>query len=473
MCDDFYFRAFDSNVNGLASALIVQLRAPAALIVKLAYFLGAQVPFPGSLWGSLATAGLVTFGLALRHLWIPGAPSVYGVALALIFALFPYHNNLILFQITTPFVAVFMLLGALSILYCDRGGWKTAASVLGLACAMSYQAFFSFFMIAVVILFVITVIRRCFQTKLPETWPELLKVTGVRLGCVLGAALLSVVIGKVSMHFLGGAEEVSRTSLASLQEGATKLQLLIGHLIRFPFRRETNIPHAVKGIQLLLMMTAILGFIATARRSHRSRRLLVLSGIFLITTLLFCAAITIFPMLMLAHTNLDPRALAGISVFWAGGFAIAVTSTGRKGRLVALGLGWLLVASYAIITNSISTDFTQLNQRDLLAANRMIERLSQLPGYSDLRTVVVTGNRPGFNMNKLTSSDYFSSSLTVPWSATAVLSSVSDGDFPLPSPAEVTRAREVATGKPAWPEPGSVFIDGDLGIVVMGRSTGT
>jgi hypothetical protein len=473
ICDDFYFRAFDNQANGLAAAHIAQLRAPAALVVKLVYLLGAHVPFLGSLWASLASAGLVVFGLALRHLWIPGAPSIHGIALTLIFSLFPYHNNLLLFQINAPFIAVFMLLGGLGIVFCDRGGWRTVASVLAMAFALSYQAFFSFFVIAVAILFAITVVRLAFVDKLPVTaWSERLKPVGMRLGCVFAAVALSILIGKAALLLMGGGEAASRTTFASLQDAPTKLQILFGHLIRFPFRRETNIPHGVKGIQLLLLLTAFLGFVRTTQRSRSPQRRTILSLILLIAILAFCATITIFPMLMLSHTNLDPRALGGISVFWAGVFALALTSTGPKNRLLALALGWLLVASYAFITNSISVDFTLLNQRDLLAANRMVERLSQLPGYPGLRTVVVTGSRPGFNMEKLTSIDYFSSSLTIPWSATAVLSSVSEAGFPLPSATDERLAKERAAGKPAWPAPGSVFIDGDVGIVVLGESAG-
>jgi hypothetical protein len=473
MGDDFYFWAFDSDATSLASSFIAQLRAPAAVLVRLFTWLGAQVPFAGSLWAASASAGLVSFGLALRSTWIPGSASIYGVTLALMFALFPYHNNLILFTIVTPFIGVFLLCGALAMVFCDQGGWKTLASIVAFAIAVSYQAFFSYFLIAFGFMLAIMVCRLMFIQQVPvRAWLDYLKPLGVRLLCFFAGVALSVLVGKLMIVLVGSGEAASRTSFASLQELPEKIQILKGHLLRFTLRRETNVPRGVKIVQLLLLGSVMVGIGKVVARSCTRNRKLIVYPLILAAVLAVCACLPMFPMIMLSHTSLNPRVLAGIAVFWAGVFSLASLTSSLRLRALSLILAMVVVASYAFITNAISVDFSILNMRDRLAANRMVERLSLLPGYDKVRTYVVTGSRPGFNMQNLTSVDYFSSSLNIPWSAPSVIGDMSGRTYRLPSPQEVTRASERANEMPLWPAAGSVAIDGEIGIVALGNDVG-
>jgi uncharacterized membrane protein YedE/YeeE len=319
----------------------------------------------------------------------------------------------------------------------------------------------------------IMVCRLMFIQQVPvRAWLDYLKPLGVRLLCFFAGVALSVLVGKLMIVLVGSGEAASRTSFASLQELPEKIQILKGHLLRFTLRRETNVPRGVKIVQLLLLGSVMVGIGKVVARSCTRNRKLIVYPLILAAVLAVCACLPMFPMIMLSHTSLNPRVLAGIAVFWAGVFSLASLTSSLRLRALSLILAMVVVASYAFITNAISVDFSILNMRDRLAANRMVERLSLLPGYDKVRTYVVTGSRPGFNMQNLTSVDYFSSSLNIPWSAPSVIGDMSGRTYRLPSPQEVTRASERANEMPLWPAAGSVAIDGEIGIVALGNDVG-
>ncbi len=161
----------------------------------------------------------------------------------------------------------------------------------------------------------------------------------------------------------------------------------------------------------------------------------------------------------------------GASVFWSGIFCMpyALRLSSRIWTRIGLVLGVILALSYSIITNSVSSDIVRLNQRELLVASRMVERLSLLPGFDRLRTVALVGWKPGSSTD-FRGSDQIWSSLYSPM-ATGVLREASGEDFANPSPSDRETAQMASRGMPIWPESGSVKIVDDIGIVVVGPST--
>jgi hypothetical protein len=175
--------------------------------------------------------------------------------------------------------------------------------------------------------------------------------------------------------------------------------------------------------------------------------------------------------LPLKEPPLNPRTLSALGVYWAGVFALAVSTTTSRLQSAAIWLGVFVAFCYAINSNRQALDFARINERDRFVASRMVERLSLLEGFSKLRTVVLTNTHHRFNLDRISteSSGFNNSSLYRNWSSLAVLREVSGTPFTPPTEDDRKLAENLAQVKPEWPAPGSVFIERDVGVVVLPR----
>jgi hypothetical protein len=138
----------------------------------------------------------------------------------------------------------------------------------------------------------------------------------------------------------------------------------------------------------------------------------------------------------------------------------------RRLKILAIGVACLLAFSYAIITNKLSVDLARLSNRDFLNASRMVDRLNQVNGAQQLRTVVFVGG--GFAPTiGLQGQEYFQSGFQVPWAQLPLLQEASGQSFTPPTEADRAKAGIVAANRPAWPTPGSIAVDGDVGVIVL------
>lgn len=461
-CDDFLSIADPTGV-GYAISQTSQLRFFAAFITRLVGWLGAGFPPLGVFWNVSHTASMVVFALALRRLWIPGSPSIYGVLIGLLFTLFPYHINLLAFQLQHPSMTMSYLTGAFALANCNRSGWWKWASVLALAASLSYQTMMAYFVAAALVLALILGYRHIQSggaARLKESFKpltNLVQVIALGLVAYFGLSLLSL-----KLFAIAGSD---RTKFAGFDAGHEKVQLIINHLKRTAFGQEPSVVRSPKLLQSSLWVVVISGLSIDLLRRSRGR---LLAAVFVVVSILISIAIVasaFLPTILMDHTSENPRNLLATVLFAAGLVALASQLASRPIKIVAIALAGLLALSYALITNTLSVDLARLTTRDFLQASRMVERLDQLSGANRLRTVVFIGNQ---NPNQnLRGQEYYQSGFDVSWAQLPLLREASGQEFADPSSSDQQKARRLSAGLPSWPAAGSIAVEGDMGVIVL------
>jgi hypothetical protein len=461
-CDDLLSIA-DPTGTGYAVSQISQLRFFAAFMTRLVGWLGGGFPPLGVFWNVLHTASMVVFALALRRLWIPGSPSIYGILIGLLFALFPYHINLLAFQLQHPSMTMSYLTGAFALANSNRRGWWKWASVLALAASLSYQTMIAYFVAAALVLALILTYRH-FQsagtTSLTESFAPLgnyLQVIAFGLLAYFGLALLSLKLFAI--------EGSNRTEFAGLDAAQEKVRLIWNHLKRTAFGKEPSMVRSPKLLQSSLWAVVISGLsLNLLRRSKERSVAIVFIGLSILVSIAIVTS-AFLPTILMDHTSENPRNLLATVLFAAGLVALASLLANRPMKIVAIALAGLLALSYALITNTLSIDLARLTTRDFLQASRMVERLDQLSSANKLRTVVFIGNSsPSSN---LSGKEYYQSGFTVPWAQLPLLQEASGRVFANPSSSDQEKAKRLSAKLPPWPAPGSIAVEGDVAVIVL------
>jgi hypothetical protein len=223
-----------------------------------------------------------------------------------------------------------------------------------------------------------------------------------------------------------------------------------------------------KGMLLLVLASALAGLLWRTRSWFRPRPpLLALSTIAL---LLASLAWSLGTLLLLEEFWPTPRVLAHVGIFWAGVLAIAHQCFGRRARAALAALAALIVLSFIGSNNLILDEQLRLNHRDAQKANRIVARLEAMPGFSEVRSVVVDGSDWTYPLRFGTlDHDLNVSAFGAPWAKVDILAEISGYDLQLAQEeAQIAAAAAYCRGLEPWPGPQSVAIQGPLAIVCLG-----
>ena len=448
-----------------------EMRAFGYPFIKFLDAIGAYYPYAGALWPILFTAALVYAGLVSMRIWLPTAGSISFIVGACIFALFPYQSDYLSFHNAAPSWMIMLLIGWSALFIAPRSRLTMLLALPALAYAVSGQILFAFLFLVVIFEAMIWAFGWCLQRKKTglEIWNSA-KPWLIRLGLLFAGAVLYVVTSKIIMIATGVASG-SRLEMSGITDYPEKIVLYVKQSYFFLFKGEVGIPFALKLVQLALLgMICLAGLLAMFSKQglgfHRLLVSLLLAGA---TIFAVGACMGVVLPVKNAYELMNPRTLSALSVYWAGIFALAWFVASGRGRTVVLIFGAFLAFGYAVNANRQAVDHARINQRDRLVASRMVERLCFEPGFDRVRTVVLVGNNHKFNIDRITTetSGFNVSSLYRPWSSTAVLREVSGLPFEYPTDSDRQLAEKAALGKPEWPAPRSVFIEGDVGVVLL------
>jgi hypothetical protein len=456
-------------LNGLHfENLLQEMRFFAYMTNSFVDILGSSHPYAGVFWPIFFTSAFVFAGLVAMRILTPSTGSFALMTGGLLFTLFPYNSDYLSFQMAGPAIGSMLIVGLVSIYFCVCGGKAMAWGLAGLVYAVSGQITFVFLFFVVLfeaLIWAFQASRNGDRKLLASAKPWL-----VRFGLLFLSAILYVFINKAVLLVLG-VPVGSRVVLSGLEEYPAKILLAAKQSYFFLFKGEVSIPIAAKVLQLsLLGVVAFAGLKAAVRNPSTWARVAILWGLCLLASVGAIAASmgAVLPITG-EYGHMNPRSLSGLAMYWAGIYGLAsAVSTGRA-RYWAAGIGAILAFSYAVNCNRQALDHARINERDRLVASRMVERLSQLPAFERVRTVVLCPSHHRFNLDRVSTdtSGFNFSSLYSNYSNTAVLREVSGWPFQAPTENDRQLAIEAAAGKPQWPLLGSVFIEGDIGIVVM------
>lgn len=463
-CDDFLSIA-DSDGIGYAFSQAAQLRVFAALTTRVVGWLGGGFPPLGSFWAASHTAAMVVFALALRKLWIPRSASIYGILIGLLFTLFPYHTNLLAFQLQHPSMVMSYLSGAFGIANYNKSGWWKWSSVLAIAASLSYQTMISYFVAAGLILLLIQIVRHWTnptQSSRAEDLKPVFEYTKIIVYGILAYFMISLLAVR-----LVGIPTSERTSFAGVDSWREKLQLVFNHLKRTAYGKEPSMARSTKLLQSALWFVVALGLSkdVMSQSGRQGKTLIFLPLVIGVSALTVASAF--LPTILMDHTSENPRNLLATVVFGGGILSLSSLMKTRPLKTLAISLACLLALSYAIITNALNVDLARLANRDALNASRMVERLNQLSDAQKLRTVVFVGT--GSPTVNLKGREHFQSGFEVKWAQLPLLQEASGQVFNPPTEADQAKATALASKRPSWPANGSVAVEGDMGLIVLSQ----
>lgn len=447
-----------------------EMRAFSYPVIKLLEAIGAQYPYAGSLWSILFCVALVFAGLVSMRIWLPQTGSAVMIVGASLFALFPYQSDYLSFHNAAPSFALALVLGWLALYFGTRGLLPAVLSVLALTYVVSGQILFGFLFLVVFFEALIWAFRWCVSGGLRGAFFVSAKPWLTKFALLVVGTVLYLLVGKAIM-LVAGVTPGSRLEMSALSDYPAKALLYAKQSYYFLFKGEVSVPLALKGFQLVLL--AVVGGAGAYALFAKSGFGFLRLVIWLLLTAVAVAAVGACMGVMLpiknAYELMNPRTLSALGVYWVGVFALAYSVVSGRARIGVLFVGVLLAFGYAVNANRQAADHARINERDRLVASRMVERLCQQPGFEAIRTVVLVGATHTFNIDRVSTSTggFNVSSLYRPWSSTAVLREVSGIAFEYPNDADRQKAERAAAGKPQWPLPGSVFVVGDIGVVVM------
>ena len=466
--DTYRFLNYQEAVNFALFAC--EMRAFGYPLINFLEAIGAQYPYAGALWPILFTAALAYAGLISMRIWLPAAGSTALIVGACLFTLFPYQSDYLSFHNAAPSFTIMLLLGWSALLIAPRSRSTILLSLPALAYVVSGQIIFGFLFLVVFIEAMIWAYGWCLQPIFSRSgiWSSA-KPWAIRLALLFAGAIFYVVASRFIMLVTGVASG-SRLEMSGMADYPEKMVLYAKQCYYFLFKGEVGIPVFLKALQLALMGgIGLAGFMAFFQSRISLFSLCLWGLLFGMTVAAVGACMGVVLPIRDAYSEMNLRTLSAISVYWAGIFALAFFSTNGLMRSVVIVLGGILAFGYAVNANRQASDFARINERDRLVASRMVERLCLLPKFSDVRTVVLVGKNSKFNIDRVTTetAGFNVSSLYRYWSSTAVLREVSGLPFEYPSDSDRHLAEKAALGKQEWPLPGSVFIEGDVGVVVL------
>jgi hypothetical protein len=296
----------------------------------------------------------------------------------------------------------------------------------------------------------------------------LLRASGVAFFALFLACILQLVVGKTLQAIFDIAPS-SRMGFAGIADIPEKILLLAKIQFYFLLRSEASLPITVKVLQLGMLALLVWPVAAAifAKRWPIGRGLLLVGagGIMALAGIGVCLSL----LLLADKSVMMMRTLSGMAVYWFMVGALAIAYNKGIARYIAIGLACIVAFAYALNSNRQSSDFTRLGLRDRFVAGQMVERILTLPNFDKVRTVVLVHENWKFNTDGVTVSTggFCGSSLIQFWSTTATLREVSGIPFEYPTEKDREFAESLAVDKPEWPAPGSVFIEGDVGVVLL------
>jgi hypothetical protein len=437
------------------------------IIIWVFEILGGKFPFLGSIGYILFSFSSAAFILIIKTYCCKNLSSIPTIVFGLLFSNFPYLTDLMTFQYVPASLSIILLAGGLFLLCFKNNIRNIMLSIVVLIFAISYQPLIGFYLV-VIFTSMLLITRNAivkmvsFDDYKNDIYPQLQRILVLILSIFI-YILLSALVEKITE-----ISPNSRTSFATLYDAPHKAMLFIRQFQYFMLRDEVSIPISVKMIQIMIFAGLLLGIIKTIFESgiEKAKKLFYLWACLFFV--LFMCISTMALLLFLKDSTGNLRSLSAFSMFWSAIFVSAWSFSSQNGKKAITVLGGVLAFCYILLCNNQAVDFSRINIRDRHVANRIVERLSLDPLFPQMRTVVFVGVDHKFNVGDIqTSTQGFNFSSLYWCSNRAVLHEVSGLKLKPPTIRDQELAKSVAEGKPNWPVQGSVFIHGDIGVVVM------
>jgi hypothetical protein len=140
-------------------------------------------------------------------------------------------------------------------------------------------------------------------------------------------------------------------------------------------------------------------------------------------------------------------------------------STFRKLFLVT---GFVVSFMFVLLSNQIFSDQFRINRWDMAKAQRIISRMEEMPQFPSMRRLYIDGGAGRYPLGPYSIQGDMNLSAFYPsWSKIGLINEASGYSFGSPTSDEYTLGSEMCAELTRWPDPGSIVIVGELGVVCL------
>lgn len=459
-------------------SMLRQGRFGQAVLLQILHLIQLEPNYARVFFVSFALiASSLLAALVVRH-WHVGRAGWLPVAAASVVATHPFTTEIFTFRTALGIsMWAFALLALLLVpLRWSLAGLLGGAVIFALALSI-YQVVLNYCLMIILISAAIG-LTRLLVVGSAAGWParvtsllSLRRAVRHRTTALLACATLGTIIYLVTNAVIVRALRItmaSRTQFLSPDRIGERVEA-VWQVVRYRFLEVSPLlGRFLKGLLLLLLVTALAGLMARMRPWLRPWPLLLLLTV--VSLLAVSLIWTVGVIVILEEFWAVPRVMAHVGIFWAGILVIShrCSSAGTRPALGVLSL--LIVLSFIGSSNRILHDQIRLNARDMSKATRILARLESLPGFSGTELVAVQGTPWSYPLSYTTlDRDMNISAFGARWSKVAILREVSGYDLkPAEDDAQQATAEAYCRGARPWPGPDSVTLKDGLAIVCLG-----
>lgn len=369
------------------------------------------------------------------------------VAAASLFTLHPFVSEIISFREAFPFFASAMLLGGTAFcVWATRTGWIWWLLGVGtLVLAVSINQ------LAVNLVAVLALLMMVYGLTMPRVPLALARrvVAGIIVAVGVYSALLLVVVAITGVELDSRAKSLSLNFVAErLGEVLSTYQQLV--LMQLPTR--------LNAVSVLLGMLAALGALRLVSSVPSLGRKAMVILLLALTPLAAIGVVAVGGVYWPAPRTLIAFALVSAILVAEGARAVS-----RISPALGLVIVGLILASFTVSSNMTAWDQQRVNQRDRLTAVLINERLSAL-GTSQ---VAFVGRwQHGLNV-RTRHGDLSLSAFAVEWSRGPALVEYTGRPWTVWSDVSKAEWDERCSDAARWPDAGSWFVDGEVGVICL------
>jgi hypothetical protein len=260
----------------------------------------------------------------------------------------------------------------------------------------------------------------------------------------------------------------SATSLINIENLLQRI-IEFARVLNYDIRYQVPLLQPIAKISFFTLV--ILSFFIFTKKSFQDNGK-IFAKFFSITIFLSTLAglfFTLYALQFISETGFRESQRVYITSGWIIGAILALLCFQRDKTLqLTLILGLVIGVSGLMVNNKVLSDQARMNQRDILLAGRIIDRMEKLFDINTIKTVVVLGGWREYPAKFQTSHwQLNNSAVSEPWSKTQFLTEFSGYRFDNPTKDQFIQAKISAIEMPEWPAEGSIQAVGDLAIVKL------
>jgi hypothetical protein len=423
-------------------------------------------------WGPSATS--ISLMLSVPILAISGLLFAFSISrdmtirsatlLAAIYSLHPFLTEIYYFSDAAFNIFLAMCLASIGVLFALQEDRQAASWIVGVTTIAAALSVYQLVVAHIGTVWLLAVVARTMRQKVPSSWMTTYW-REIRALCIMALSLAVYIATASLIANLAGWPLDARNSFSGLLDVRTKADA-VRQALSLGYYPSSGLVPPLATLLLLIVLPVSAGFVIVRTGMTRGVWYSALVAMCLATALIWSASASAVGNIVW----IVPRVVSPASLFIGGLMALMLEESNKFTRQTVTGGLVIILICYLGASNSILYDQRRINLWDAQQANRLVARLEQQPDFQNIRKLAIVGGH-WWRTTPLPTAigDMNVSALAVGWAKVQLISHATGYLFHPPDVAEQASAERACSDRPLWPNVGSVFQVGEMGIICLTR----